>query len=53
LLHRELGARTGKVVGFDPHDLVVVQERGLAAWGAVVRGMAEVPGAWVRRTRER
>lgn len=47
-LFRELCARTGRVVGFDPDDLVVVQERSLAAWGAAVKAMGEVPGAWGR-----
>lgn len=47
-LHRELAARTGKVTAFDPHDFVVVQERALAAWGGVVKAMAESPGGWGR-----
>jgi hypothetical protein len=47
-LHRELAARTGKLTHFDPHDFVLAQEQCLAAWGALVRGAAEVPGSWGR-----
>ena len=47
-LHRELGARTGKLTRFDPHDFVLVQERSLAAWGALVKASAETPGSWGR-----
>jgi hypothetical protein len=36
-LHRELCARTGRVVRFDPGDFVVAQEEGLKAWEGVVR----------------
>ncbi|MFT3772982.1 MAG: hypothetical protein QM820_46965 [Minicystis sp.] len=50
-LHRELAARTGKITWFDPHDLVVVQERSLAAWGALLKATAETPGAWGRVVR--
>ena len=52
-LHQELAARTGKITHFDPHDFVAVQERSLAAWGALVRGTAETPGAWGRAVRGR
>lgn len=51
MLHRELAARTGRVVRFDPHDFVAVQERGLAAWGEVVRGWSGVLGGWGRPVR--
>jgi HEAT repeat protein len=47
-LHRELCARTGKVTHFDPSDFVSVQERSLAAWGALVRATGEAPGSWGR-----
>jgi hypothetical protein len=47
-LHRELCARTGKVTHFDPSDFVVVQEKSLAAWGALVRATGETPGSWGR-----
>ncbi|APR88062.1 hypothetical protein A7982_13411 [Minicystis rosea] len=47
-LHRELAAQTGKVTLFDPHDLVVVQEQRLAAWGSLVKATAEAPGSWER-----
>jgi hypothetical protein len=47
-LHRELAARTGKLTHFDPHDFVLVQEQSLAAWGALVKATAEVPGSWAR-----
>lgn len=50
-LHRELSARTGRVVRFDPHDFVVTQERALGAWGGVVKGMGEARGAWGRAVR--
>ncbi|MFO0758014.1 MAG: hypothetical protein U0359_16075 [Byssovorax sp.] len=45
-LHRELCAQTGRTVAFDPHDLVVEQEKGISAWGGVVKAMREAPGAW-------
>ena len=47
-LHRELAVRTGKLTHFDPHDFVLVQERSLVAWGALVKAMVETPGAWGR-----
>jgi hypothetical protein len=47
-LHRELGARTGKLTAFDPHDFVVAQERSLMAWGALVKAQGETPGSWGR-----
>src|SRR5262249_50268989 len=50
-LHRELAARTGKVTHFDPHDLVLVQEQCLAAWGAIVKASGETPGSWARPVR--
>jgi hypothetical protein len=52
-LHQEIAAQTGKLTLFDPHDFVVVQERSLAAWGALVRGTVETPGAWGRAPRGR
>ena len=52
-LHRELAARTGRVVRFDPHDFVVVQEEGMGAWGRVVKGVGEKAGAWGRARRGR
>ncbi len=45
-LHRELAARTGKLTQFDPHEFVLVQERSLAAWGALVRAAVKTPGSW-------
>ena len=50
-LHRELAARTGKLARFDTHDLVVIQERSLAEWGALVKATAETPGSWDRARR--
>jgi hypothetical protein len=50
-LLRELASRTGKVVRFETHDLVVVQERNLAAWSAVVAGTGGTPGSWARPAR--
>jgi hypothetical protein len=47
-LHRELAARTGKLARFDPQDFVLVQEQGLAAWGALVKASVETPGSWGR-----
>ena len=49
-LHLEMAARTGRVVRFETHDLVVVQERSLAAWSSHVDASAVVPGSWSRRT---
>ncbi|MDI3284248.1 hypothetical protein [Polyangium sp. 15x6] len=37
-LSRELAARTGRWVRFDPHDFVAEQVRGLSGWEGVVRG---------------
>jgi hypothetical protein len=48
VIHRELAARTGKLTAFDPHDLVVVQERGLIAWASLVAAAGEAPGSWGR-----
>ena len=48
LLHRELAARTGKLVCFHPDDFVVEQERALAAWGEVLRKRQYEPGSWRR-----
>lgn len=46
----EMAARTGRVVRFETHDLVVVQERQFAAWSSLVRASAVVAGSWSRRT---
>jgi hypothetical protein len=50
-LHREIAARTGTVTRFDPQDLVGVQERSVAAWGALVSAAAGVSGGWGTTTR--
>lgn len=52
-LHRELAAWTGKITHFSPSDLVAVQERSIAAWGAHVRATTRVPGSWRRAHRAR
>lgn len=48
LLQRELAARTGGFVRFDPHDLVVVQEQALRAWEPIARRASAAPGQWSR-----
>ncbi len=46
LLQRELIARTGRWVHFDPHDFVVVQEASLREWEPFVQRASGQPGAW-------
>jgi hypothetical protein len=45
-LQRELAARAGAWVHFDPHDFVVVQERSIEEWEPVARHASGQPGAW-------
>lgn len=50
-LGRELVIRTGGVVRFDPHDMVVVQGRALAAWQPWAASASNTPGRWIRPRR--
>jgi hypothetical protein len=52
-LLRELAARTGRIIHFDPLDFVLIQEQSISTWGALVGGMMEMAGSWGRATRER
>lgn len=51
LLQRELVVRTGHVVRFDPHDLVVVQEEALRRWEPLAQRASAAPGGWSRSPR--
>jgi hypothetical protein len=51
LLQRELAIRTGRFVRFDPHDLVVVQEEAIRAWGPFANRASATPGRWTRPAR--
>ena len=50
-LQRELVIRTGAVVRFDPHDLVMVQDGALRAWQPIAARASNTPGRWVRPRR--
>ncbi|WP_437681540.1 hypothetical protein [Sorangium sp. So ce131] len=50
-LQRELIVRTGHVVRFDPHDLVVVQEEAIRAWRPIAARASGAPGRWTRPRR--
>jgi hypothetical protein len=47
-LQRELCARTGQSVRFDPHDFVTAQEEALKAWGAFAQRSSGSAGSWLR-----
>jgi hypothetical protein len=46
MLQRELVARTGGYVRFDPHDFVTVQEESVKAWEPVAHHASSQPGSW-------
>ena len=51
MLQRELVARTGQWVPFDPFDWVPVQEESIRAWEPLVRSSSGNPGGWDRAAR--
>ncbi|MGZ3419348.1 MAG: hypothetical protein ACXVEE_15860 [Polyangiales bacterium] len=51
MLQRELVARTGQWVPFDPFDWVPVQEEAIRAWESLARSSSGNPGAWDRAAR--
>lgn len=52
LVQRELIARTGGYVRFDPHDFVAVQEEALRAWQPLAARASATPGQWTRALRK-